>query len=310
MEIALFKRLVKTGLKKFKAILDQFKNGLRLFFFKITKSSLKTLFDSDIINKISNNLSIVSTEETLSEIESYIVSKSRGIYLRFGDGDVYLLKHRSDSYQNSSAKLSIEMNDAFLLSGNGVFKCLAIHSDLFGYEDGMVNGNHKNKDFLAYKLLQDTYVYFIGSKIYSPVALHFLSTINIERANNFLKILKQNTYLFVGNETINPDVVSLLFGNKTKHIKTPPKNAYDEIDRVEDEIINYLNTSNSFKVICIAMGCSGRPLMKRLWGQSRNVFLFDFGSLLDGIAGNNSRTWLRKNEINYDLLLKGLNDIE
>ena len=54
------------------------------------------------------------------------------------------------------------------------------------------------------------------------------------------------------------------------------------------------------------MGCSGRPLTKRLNNKNHNIFIFDFGSLLDGIIGFNSRPWLDITTINYKLLLKDL----
>ena len=40
------------------------------------------------------------------------------------------------------------------------------------------------------------------------------------------------------------------------------------------------------------MGCSGRALQKRLWNNLDNVFLFDFGSLMDAICGWPTRQWI------------------
>jgi hypothetical protein len=41
------------------------------------------------------------------------------------------------------------------------------------------------------------------------------------------------------------------------------------------------------------MGCSGRVLQKRLWNKLDNVFLFDFGSLLDALCGWDTRAWIK-----------------
>jgi hypothetical protein len=296
---------------KIKRFLKKAINYIHVFVFKLTKKSIYYLFEEEIVKTISKKINVVSPIETLDQIENSILNNKRGAYLRFGDGDVFLLKGKKDAYQTNSDLLSDEMKEAFLIQGNHIYKCLAIHSDFFGYEEGMVLGNHKNTDKLALKLFTDSFLFFVGSKIYSPVALHFISTIDPLRANSFLKTLKIHTRIFVGNESIEPDYIKLLFGKDTTHIKTPSRNAYNDIERIEKQTIDVINKSNKdFFVICVAMGCSGRPFMKRIWTRGANVFLFDFGSLLDGIVGNKSRQWLKLNEIDYGLLLKELDDTE
>lgn len=278
-------------------------------FFKIFRDRLMYLFEEDLVRSLYDNIIIVSPEKTLDEIENCLLFNKKGAYLRFGDGDVFLLKNKADSFQENSFLLSMEMKETFLVKGQNVFKCLAIHSDVFGYSEGMEFGNHKNTDAFAFNLFRDSFRYFIGNNIYSPVALHFIATINTKRANSFLKILKSKTQIFIGNEESDLKVVSLLFGKNIAHIKTPVRNAYSEIDRIEREALDYISKIETFFVVCVAMGCSGRPLIKRLQNKKLNIFLFDFGSLLDGISGNNSRTWLKMNDINYDLLLDGLDEL-
>ena len=297
------KKIIKKVFKKIVLYVDK-------LIYKIFKKRLYPLYENDVLNTISKSISVIDAKSTLEEIEGCILNEKKGVYLRFGDGDVFILKNRNDSFQVHSLLIAKEMKESFLMQGQNIFKCLAIHSDYFGYSEGMKYGNHKNYDSFALKLFKDTFMYFIGSKIYSPVALHYIATINPERANVFLKILKSKTRIFVGNEETDPELVKLLFGESTIHIKTPSKNAYSQIDRIENEASIAIAKTNDFIVICVAMGCSGRPFMKRIWNKNSNVFLFDFGSLLDGISGNNSRTWLKMNNINYELLLNGLDKIK
>jgi hypothetical protein len=280
-----------------------YKNTLLYSFFK---KRFFVFFEEDLMKEVVPNVTVISAEDTLDQIESFIQQNKRGVYMRFGDGDIFLLKNTDDGFQKSNASLSAEMNESLSLHGQDVFKCLAIHSETFGYSEGMVSGNHKNKDSFALKLFKDSYKYFIGSVIYSPVALHFVATEDPLRANGFLKLLKSKTNVFIGNENVKEETLHLLFGEKVVHIKTPSNNAYDEIDRIEKEAIASISKLDGFSVVCVAMGCSGRPLMKRLWKSDYPIFLFDFGSLLDGIDGNNSRTWLKINNINYPVLLKDL----
>lgn len=285
-------------------------SSIRLLVFRTIRTPFYSLFKQQIANSLSKNISIVSTKDTLNEVEASILANQRGAYLRFGDGDVFLMNGKKDSYQKKNKKLSEEMKEVFLIQGLHIYKCLAIHSDRFGYEKEMSLGNHKNEDKFALKLFTDCFAYFVGCKIYSPVALHFTSTNDVLRANSFLKTLKTHTRIFVGNHSVNMDLKDLLFGSKTVHVKTPEKDAYSEINRIENEVLNLIPANNDFFVITIAMGCSGRPLMKRIWEKNCNVFLFDFGSLLDGISGKNTRRWLKMNNLDLDLLLKGLDKIE
>ena len=256
-------------------------------------------FKQEIIFETIDLVKIQSTDYTLNSIEYCISNNERGVYMRFGDGDVFLLNNISDSSQTANEFLATEMLEAFRVNDVNVFKSLAIHSNLFGFEEGMFDGNHKNTDSLSLNLLQSTYMYFIGQKIYSPVALHFIASQNPKRANTFLKTLKLKTKMFIGNQDISSSTIKMLFGN-VKCIKTPSLNAYNEIDRIYTESIEEIKRFDDFGVVVIAMGCSGRPLMKRLFNNSaQSFFLFDFGSLIDGFEGVNSREWLSVNNINY-----------
>jgi hypothetical protein len=262
-------------------------------------------FTGFIIEDISRSAYIVSPLETLSVIENLIKEKKPGAYLRFGDGDIYLAIGNNDSFQKSTKMLGKEMNESFSLKGPGIIKSLIIHSEIYGYEREMFIGNHLITDNNAKEFLRHVYPFFVGHQIFSPIALHYTATHHPSMANDFLKLLKKETILFIGNEDAPEEIVRKLFG-EVKHIKAPTQNSYDKIDLLEKEVENILQYEKKFGVVIISMGCSGRILMKRLYKRKYNIFLFDFGSLLDGICGNNTRTWLRKANIDYEVLLKDL----
>ncbi len=209
--------------------------------------------------------------------------------MRFGDGDVYLSLGKNDSYQAHNIRLRAE----------------SIHSALYGCEKEMFPGNHLLSDKAATDLLMHVFHFFVGYQIFSHVALHYAASYRPVRANNFLKMVKQQAILFIGNENTPQEVVIKLFGRVT-HVKTPAKNAYDKIDTIEKQTTDILDRQEEFGVVVVAMGCSGRVLMKRLHKKTYPVFFFDFGSLLDGICGNQTRTWLSASAINYESLLNDL----
>jgi hypothetical protein len=289
---------VKEKMKNlfFKFLIKHFKY-LEIYFISNYHEALKKRFEG--------NFKIETPLKTLQAIEFSIINEERGAYMRFGDGDAYLANGYSEMLQESNPMLMEEMREAFALNGDNIFKSLSIHSETYGFETEMYEGNHLVSNELASNLIIYTLPFFIGTKVFSPISLHYSATYYPHVANSFLKVLKSYTILFVGNESVPPQIVERIFGS-IPHIKTPSKNAYKEINQIESEVDNILKYWKGFGVVVIAMGCSGRPLMKRLYKSGYNIFLFDFGSLLDGICGKNTRAWLELEPINYNILLEGL----
>lgn len=257
-----------------------------------------------ILNKILNKkkamqnfpecVKIQTTIDTLDKCKTIILSKQKGAYLRFGDGDLNLLENRDEMIQKSNRKLALEMKEAFNLSGNGILKCLPLHSLKFGMEDGMKPGVHLGSNEWAENILRRCYEYFVGDKIYSAVALAYLAVFNRDYTVDFLKTLRNYNPIFVGNENIDTEVIKSLFG-QTVHIKTKSDNAFDTIDDVEIRTCEAIKSrKESYQIIVLAMGCSGRVLQKRLLLNKDNgdVFIFDFGSLMDAFCNWNTRAWI------------------
>lgn len=261
--------------------------------------------NDEIVAEALKSLMVSSPKRTLDVISEYLLDENSGAYMRFGDGDVFLLYKRDDSYQEARGRLSEEMKEAFSLKGPGVLKALMIHSVRFGADPGMFPGNHLVSDAAATELIRHVYPCFVGYELFSPIALHYIATYEPEAGNRFLRLLKSKTVIFVGNEAVSPAIIERLFGDST-HVKTPAHNSYDSIDLIEKNTVEALDKKKiKYGVVVIAMGCSGRVLMKRLQTRNYPIFMFDFGSLLDGICGWQTRTWL-KEEIRYDVLLEGL----
>lgn len=237
-------------------------------------------------------IQIQSPETTINECESLICNSQRGVYLRFGDGDVNLLNGQDELFQKSSHKLAMEMQETFDLRGNNILKGLPLNSPRFsGVYPGMRPGVHASDDAWSENLLSRCYPYFIGYKIYSSVALAYISVFNQDLAIKFLRHLRLTNPIFVGNEKTPPDLIYKLFDTKI-HVKTPSQDSFSAIDQVENSLRGELEKKTEFQVVVLAMGCSGRILQKRIYNAGYNVFLFDFGSLLDALCGWNTRAWI------------------
>lgn len=257
---------------------------------KLIKEKNKSFFIKAFIFKVRllDRYRFVSHLQTLKEIEDCILKQIPGGYLRFGDGDIYLLNGNDDSYQEGGTAISKEIEEAFNIKSKTVYKSIPAHSRLFGYRPAKIEGA-LIPDIEAALYYYRVKKFFKGQRIYSAVALQFLFINNRELCLRFLRLIKSNDPIFIGNSEIDKSLVQFLFGGD--FIRTPPINAYKEIDRIEKETVALLG--DSFKFLVIAMGCSGRVLQKRLLLRELNVFIFDFGSLIDALNNTSSRSWIR-----------------
>jgi len=251
-------------------------------------------------NLISKNLyselRFHQSEQTLMTIMDIIQQQKKGAYLRFGDGDVNLALGKADMKQTANRMLQQEMLKALSINGPTVLKALPLHCKEFGgLESGMFPGNHESSYQLSNDLLTKVAPFWVEDfkDIYTAVALHFCATNHQDTCIAFLRFLKAHHCILVGNQHIPHEIRSLLFGSDCVFIPTPEQNSYTQIDRIEQDCLQAVEVQQGkYTVIITAMGCSGRVLQKRLWHKLDNIFLFDFGSLMDALCGWNTRAWI------------------
>ena len=270
-----------------------------LFFSILLSFSTRWINTQNIWQKITYHKS----RKTLEHIMSLIAQKKKGVYLRFGDGDVSLAMNRPDMLQKQSPSLCQEMREAFALHGNNILKCLVLTCPSVGLEPGMFPGKFASNDVLAANLLQEAQQVWGGpiKDVYSPVAMHYCATDDTDFALRFLRFLKSCKHtILVGNKNIPMHIKNTLFGSHCRFVKTLSTNAYLEMDRIESECKAILEKSTAYQVVILAMGCSGRALQKRLWKQFDNIFIFDFGSLMDALCGWDTRAWISLSKFDKD----------
>ncbi len=241
-------------------------------------------------------LKFQQTIPTLTRIREIIESKQKGMYLRFGDGDVNLAECVYDMYQVPRADLAHEMREAFALNGPTILKTLPLYcAELNGLEEGMFPENCETDLPWCTQIINRSQKFWQEPiiDVYSHAALRFAAVQYPEKCLEFLQFLKkQNCCLLVGNKNISKSVCESLFGVKCKFVPTPDRNSYSEIDRIERDCLDILADEKGYKVVIVSMGCSGRVLEKRLWKKVDNIFLFDFGSLMDALCGWPTRDWI------------------
>jgi len=215
--------------------------------------------------------------------------------------------------QSPNTQLQQEMREAFLINHPNALKALPLYCMEIGKEPGMNIHNHEADLPWVLDILDKAKAIWGMpiTDVYTHVALHYTSTSDPETCINFLKFLKHAPcFLFVGNQNIPLEMRELLFGTNCKYVSTPSVASYSEIDRIEKECIYAIGSDDSYKVIVTAMGCSGRALQKRLWNRYNNIFLFDFGSLLDALCGWNTRAWIEGSNFNASSFINQLKNTQ
>lgn len=235
---------------------------------------------------------IQSPAETLSACMKILEETKPGAYCRFGDGEIYLMNGRRDREQAMDPGLRQELKLVLQVIDKPFLKALAIHSDQFGLEPHMTDGVHRWPDRKAKKLLFLCYEHFIGQRIYSAVALHYALVYQRGMAVEFLMSIGEHRPIFVGGEHNSEDVIRRLF-NASALVKTPSRNGYAAIDRVESELINEIEARNGrYTVVVLACGASGKALIGRLYGKYKNLFMFDAGSIVEVFQGETKWLWV------------------
>lgn len=251
-----------------------------------------------------------STGQTLTDIMTIIFKQEKGVYLRFGDGDLNLALGTDDSFQQADTNLQTEMKEAFTIVGKNVLKALPLHcNELNTLEYGM--GEH------VHEISYEAVMRFLNTAaslwpepitdVYSPVALHHTASNHPKECIAFLEYLKAHSCILIGNKNIPSEIRTLLFGDNCIFVPTPDVNAFEEIDRIEKDALLANQQINGYKIIITSMGCSGRILQKRLWHKINDAFFFDFGSLMDALCGWNTRMWIHYSGFNLDAFLALMN---
>lgn len=269
---------------------------------KIKLLQIKYFFSRFQYVNFPNDNVIISPKETLNEIKANIEENKNGAYIRFGDGDIFLInnknKHRN---QNISSAISQEMKDVISMKNNGLMKSLAIHSDKYGMEILMKPGSHERPNWEADYFINKTYKYFLGEKIYSPVSLHYQLLNDKSDIIDCIGIIKNQKPIFVGSEKNDDNILSNVFGVES-FVKTPHRNAYSDIDDIEIELKNNLN-KDGFNLVLLSCGPIAKILIKRILNSNEyNVFMLDLGSVVDVFHGRKDWTWFAESGVSEDYI--------
>ena len=202
--------------------------------------------------------------------------------------------------------------------GDSVIKGLPLNSDHFGQEPFMEEGVHWRHDDEAISLLSGCFEFFIGSKVYSSVPLHYALAYNREEGLQFMRSLRAHEPIFVGGDGNEEELVSLVLG-ASEFLRVPQRSAYGRIDEIYPQLVDAIarksneanslpctagegklgserNKSGHLTVIVLSCGSLSKIISKRLHQEKSlgDLYIFDLGSVIDVFAGRDGWTWVRK----------------
>jgi len=248
--------------------------------------------------------------DTIVKILNVIEQNETGAYLRYGDGDFNIMTGKSDMYNSFNSQFSNELRESVIIDDKNYMKGFCLMCNKYGLlENNMWPGNHEWPENLCdnfYNILLTIRNKHL-TDYYSPVAFNYYITTYPEKSYELMNKLKSlcqqhnNNVLFVGNSTIKKEVIKLYFGEKYDFIECPSRNSYDNIDEIENNLIKHINKNTDYKIIIICCGVTSRCLIKRIWKNTNlktKYFLLDFGSIIDGLSGINSRQYYIETKFN------------
>lgn len=260
------------------------------------------------------------SHDTIVKILRIIEKKNKGAYLRYGDGDFNIMTGKQDMLNSYNTSFSHELRCSVLIDDGNYMKGFCLLCNKYGLlEESMWPGNHEwpeNRCDYFYNIL-----FSIRNKplydLYSPVAFNYYITTYREKSYELMKKLKglcqqnDNNVLFVGNSDIKKEIINLYFGEKYDFIECPSRNSYDKIDEIENNLIKHINKNTEYKIIIMCCGVTSRCLIKRIWENTNinsNYFLLDFGSIIDGLCGINTRQYYVETKFNAGSYNDGFRD--
>lgn len=249
------------------------------------------------------NLKPHQSLETIHKIISIIAKKERGAYLRFGDGEMNHISGGEDQYNRKSLNFDVEMKESICIDHPNYLLGVCLMSKNYGLlEDKMWLGNHEwpeNRTKQFYNIIYNVRKKHL-TDYYTFVAFNYYITTYPEKSFSLMKNIRdlciQNNVIFIGNNNIKKDVISMLFGEKYSFIECPPKHSYGSIDSIENQLIDSLNSKKEkYNIVIFCLGAASEPLIKRIWKNENihlNYFLFDYGSIIDALSGIKSRQYI------------------
>jgi hypothetical protein len=253
------------------------------------------------------HIRIYSSEETANRVLSIIQKREKGALARFGDGDTRIangLCSRTHRNAGNIKNLQKDMKESFGINHPNYLRSLCLYFEDYATRLKSVVSVQRIYDKIQ-REIQTTSKLWVGPRsIYSPYSMIWLLHENEDRFCQYMYNISHavDNIIFVGNKNIPYSLVQSLFYNQIlqdRVIECPVTNAGLVFEDIWKSIDSKMKELRGYTLVVLCCGNTGRALCGRLWksNYNRNYFVLDYGSLIDGLAGYTTRSWIKGSKI-------------
>lgn len=223
---------------------------------------------------------VATTAETYWAIRSKLLHKKPFAYVRYGDGEMNLMLGEGGGGQRPDPKLGLETRELFDLNDSRLMLGLSMHR----YEEGM--------EGLFESWPQPQYEQFKQPRRFENAIMpHYYLTFKPALMKNLMNDIREARPIHVGWSMTDSLIRSL---NPGGGVAIPELDAYDQIDRITDDVLQMVGEDGPMPMITLAAGPMKCALVGRILERNVPVQIVDLGSVVDFVTGVNSRSWISK----------------
>jgi glycosyltransferase involved in cell wall biosynthesis len=220
-------------------------------------------------------LAFISAEETLRQVMNCLEAKKPGAYLRFGRADIDAALGTQSPALKLPDALILEIRKSFLLSGENIFKalhveCPALNLPFMARASGISNREAINR-------LSAVGPCFLDLPVYSYIAFSH-NVLQLDLLEQFFESIKACRPILVFREG---DIAGLALEKLAPFlsITAAGEDIYKNILSLEEKVWKAVSVTNEFPLVILALGMTGRLLIKRLIKRGFPGFLLDLDNL-------------------------------
>lgn len=219
-------------------------------------------------------------KETFNIVSLLLKCGTPFYHVRFGDGELYCTENpmfANKRHQPRDERLSQEIKEALQIDAPP----FQIAATMGGWNEGKLRG-----------LRRILSKYFHEKTFYHVTFLHETFLHDFEAFKKFTELFQEKKVFLIGGPTVcDSKEVWNAFSVNTS-IELSDTNAYYELDKNMGDITSMVNTHG---IVISALGWASTVLAKRLWNLEIKTQFIDIGSVVDALAGVNTRGWIKKN---------------
>jgi hypothetical protein len=240
----------------------------------------------------------MTTGATLGKCIWHIQTKTPGCYVRFGDGDFFILQGKEEQLCKPTPEFQADLLKSIqCIDDSTMFACCFHNRELNMLEPGMEPYIFESELSDLQNFFHQLHEYNPNIKtIYSAIALHYAMCFKPAAFSKVLQTIRENgSTILMHNEEFDKKRLQAFFG-PCKHICAAREESYQDKEVILSQFKVAIQKVDGFCVCILALGCGGRamlPDMRKLIQQyNKQVFIFDFGSPIDLLMELETRHWI------------------